>query len=32
LKTLADGSQKKYSESELLEYLQETIPAAQQRT
>ena len=32
LKTLADGSQKKYSESELLEYLRETSPAAQQRT
>jgi histidyl-tRNA synthetase len=31
LKTLADGSQKKYSESELLEYLRETSPAAQQR-
>ena len=32
-KTLADGSQKKYSESELLEYLRETKPAApQQRT
>jgi histidyl-tRNA synthetase len=32
LKTLADGSQKKYSESELLEYLREAKPAAQQRT
>jgi len=32
LKTLADGSQNKYSESELLEYLRETSPAAQQRT
>jgi len=32
LKTLADGSQKKYSESELLEYLREARPAAQQRT
>ena len=32
LKTLADGSQKKYSESELLEYLRETSPAAQRRT
>src|ERR1700738_2718033 len=32
LKTLVDGSQKKYSESELLEYLRETSPAAQQRT
>jgi histidyl-tRNA synthetase len=32
-KTLADGSQKKYGESELLEYLRETKPAApQQRT
>ena len=32
LKTLVDGSQKKYSESELLEYLRETSPAAQRRT
>jgi histidyl-tRNA synthetase len=32
LKTLADGSQKKYSESQLLEYLRETKPALQQRT
>jgi histidyl-tRNA synthetase len=32
LKTLADGSQKKYSESQLLEYLRETQPAVQQRT
>ena len=29
LKTLADGSQKKYTESELLEYLRETKPAVQ---
>ena len=32
LKTLADGSQKKYAESELLEYLRETKPVAQPRT
>ncbi|HXO61104.1 MAG TPA: histidine--tRNA ligase [Candidatus Acidoferrales bacterium] len=32
LKTLADGSQKKYTESDLLEYLRETKPAAQQGT
>jgi histidyl-tRNA synthetase len=32
LKTLADGSQKKYTESELLEYLLETKPTVQQRT
>jgi histidyl-tRNA synthetase len=32
LKTLADGSQKKYTESELLEYLRETKPAVQQGT
>jgi histidyl-tRNA synthetase len=32
LKTLADGSQKKYTESELLEYLRETKPVAQPRT
>jgi histidyl-tRNA synthetase len=32
LKALADGSQKKYSESELLEYLREAKLAAQQRT
>jgi histidyl-tRNA synthetase len=32
LKTLADGSQKKYTESELLEYLRETKPVAQQGT
>jgi histidyl-tRNA synthetase len=32
LKTLADGSQKKYSESDLLEYLRETKSAAQQQT
>ena len=31
LKTLADGSQKKYTESDLLEYLQETKQAAQQQ-
>ena len=29
LKTLADGSQKKYTESELLEYLREAKPAVQ---
>jgi histidyl-tRNA synthetase len=32
LKTLADGSQKKFTESELLEHLRETKPVAQQRT
>jgi histidyl-tRNA synthetase len=32
LKTLADGSQKKYTESELLEYLRENKPVAQQGT
>jgi histidyl-tRNA synthetase len=32
LKTLADGSQKKYSETELLEYLREAKSAAQQQT
>jgi histidyl-tRNA synthetase len=32
LKTLADGSQKKYTESELLEFLRETKPAVQQGT
>src|ERR1700676_1110949 len=32
LKTLADGSQKKYTESELLEYLQETKPVAPEQT
>jgi histidyl-tRNA synthetase len=32
LKTLSDRSQKKYTESELLEYLRETKPAAQQGT
>jgi histidyl-tRNA synthetase len=31
LKTLADGSQKKYTESELLEYLQETKPPMRQQ-
>jgi len=31
LKTLADGSQKKYTESELLEYLREAKQAAQQQ-
>jgi histidyl-tRNA synthetase len=31
LKTLADGSQKKYSERELLEYLQETKSAVRQQ-
>jgi histidyl-tRNA synthetase len=31
LKTLADGSQKKYTENDLLEYLQETKQAAQQQ-
>ena len=31
LKTLADGSQKKYTESELLEYLRETKQAAHQQ-
>ena len=31
LKTLADGSQKKYTESELLEYLRETKQAAPQQ-
>jgi histidyl-tRNA synthetase len=31
LKTLADGSQKKYTESDLLEYLQETKQAAKQQ-
>jgi histidyl-tRNA synthetase len=31
LKTLADGSQKKYTESDLLEYLRETSQAAQQQ-
>jgi len=32
LKTLADGSQKKYTESELLEYLRDTNVGGQQRT
>jgi histidyl-tRNA synthetase len=32
LKTLADGSQKKYTERDLLEHLRETKPAAQQHT
>jgi histidyl-tRNA synthetase len=32
LKTLSDGSQKKYTESELLAYLREPKPAAQQGT
>ena len=32
LKTLSDGSQKKYTENELLEYLRETKSAAQQGT
>ena len=32
LKTLADGSQKKYTENELLEYLREAKPVVQQRT
>jgi histidyl-tRNA synthetase len=32
LKTLADGSQKKYAESELLDYLREAKQSAQQRT
>jgi histidyl-tRNA synthetase len=32
LKTLADGSQKKYTESELLEYLRETKPVAPEQT
>jgi histidyl-tRNA synthetase len=32
LKTLADGSQKKYTESGLLEYLRETKPAVRQQT
>ena len=31
LKTLADGSQKKYTENELLEYLRETKTAPQQQ-
>jgi hypothetical protein len=31
LKTLADGSQNKYTESELLEYLRETKAPAQQQ-
>jgi histidyl-tRNA synthetase len=32
LKTLADGSQKKYTENELLEYLRESKPGAQNET
>jgi histidyl-tRNA synthetase len=32
LKTLADGSQKKYSENDLLDYLRETKPLVQERT
>jgi histidyl-tRNA synthetase len=31
LKTLADGSQKKYTENELLEYVRESSQAARQQ-